>query len=81
MSRYRLVIEHIPTDKIWYGESKTLDSTELEGLEDFLKSIAKGTRDNDLAYFTLDLSNGSKTYFTSHIIKKCAISIEKLSES
>lgn len=81
MARYRLVIEHIPTDKFWYGESKTLNSTELENLEEFLKFTIKGASNDSLEYFALDLSNGSKTYFTSHIIKESTISIEKLSES
>ena len=81
MTKYRFVVEHVPSGRIWRGNPETLNSAELENLEELLKSIIKDASNDNLEYFILSLVNGLKTYFSPSIIKECTISIETISES
>jgi len=76
MTKYRFVVEHVPSGRIWRG-----NPAELENLEELLKSIIKDASNDNLEYFILSLVNGLKTYFSPSIIKECTISIETISES
>ena len=80
MAKYRLVVEHIPTGRVWHGNSKIMDLMKLENLHEFVKSVVKGTSNDTLEHFALERFNEMETYFAPSLMKECTISIEKLSE-
>ena len=69
MSKWRIKIEFIGSDKVYHGKSKKMSLQEVEEMLDFLK--------RDLEYLVLE-SNKNSIIFKEDVLKNAIITLEKV---
>ncbi len=73
--KYRFVIQHLSTDRTWFGKFTELSADELLHNEIFMKDVCKGA-----SYVQIELESGDDLFLPGEVVRECAFFIEPSKE-
>lgn len=76
MSKYRVIVHHVSTDKYWIGRFEKFDDEELASVNELLQTACESGN-----YLSIENEHGNKFFIPKNLMQECVYTLEKSHEN